>query len=69
MGMSIEYTSINKETVAGEIKNFLESCPEDTVFKMVINSKRGYLRIKMRNVSKNRLRKLIGKLRRKKSDS
>ena len=61
--MSIEYTSINKETAVGEIKNFLESCPEDVLFKMVINSKRGYLRLKIKNVSKSRLRKLIGKLR------
>ncbi len=65
--MSIEYTAINKETAAGEVKNFLESWPEDAVFKMVINSKRGYLRLKIKNVSKNRIRKLIGKLRRKKS--
>jgi len=64
--MSIEYTGVNKETVAGEIKNYLDSCPEDTVFKMVINSKRGYLRIKIKNASKNRLKTLIGKLKRKK---
>jgi len=64
--MSIEYTGINKETAAGEIKNFLESCPEDSVFKMVINSKRGYLRIKIKNVSKGRLKRLISRLRRKK---
>ena len=64
--MSIEYTGINKETVAGEIKNYLDSCPEDSVFKMVINSKRGYLRLKIKNASKNRLKTLIGKLRRKK---
>ncbi|MCX9081850.1 MAG: hypothetical protein OIN83_06600 [Candidatus Methanoperedens sp.] len=63
--MSIEYTGINKETVAGEIKNYLDSCPEDSVFRMVINSKRGYLRLKIKNASKNRLRTLIGKLRRK----
>ncbi len=65
--MSIEYTGINKETVAGEIKNYLDSCPDDSVFKMVINSKRGYLRIKIKNASKSRLRTLISKLRRKKS--
>ncbi len=65
--MSIEYTSINKETAVGEIKNFLESCPEDVLFKMVINSKRGYLRLKIKNVSKSRIRKLIGKLRIRKS--
>ncbi|CAG0991618.1 MAG: hypothetical protein OIN86_11825 [Candidatus Methanoperedens sp.] len=65
--MSVEYTGINKETVAGEIKNYLDACPEDTVFKMVINSKRGYLRLKIKNASKNRLRTLIGKLRKKKS--
>jgi hypothetical protein len=64
--MSIEYTGINKETVEGEIKNFLDSCPDDSVFKMVINSKRGYLRIKIKNASKNRLKTLIGKIRRKK---
>jgi len=63
--MSIEYTGINKETVAGEINNYLDSCPEDSVFKMVINSKRGYLRLKIKNASKNRLKTLIGKLRRK----
>jgi len=63
--MSIEYTGINKDTVAGEIKNYLDSCPEDSVFKMVINSKRGYLRIKIKNASKNRLKTLISKLRRK----
>ncbi len=65
--MSIEYTSINKETAVGEIKNFLESCPEDVLFKMVINSKRGYLRLKIKNVSKSRIRKLIGRLRIRKS--
>ena len=64
--MSIEYTGINKETAAGEIKNYLDSCPEDSVFKMVINSKRGYLRIKIKNVSKGRLKRLISRLRRKK---
>ena len=64
--MSIEYTGVNKETVAGEIKNYLDSCPEDTIFKMVINSKRGYLRLKIKNASKNRLKTLIGKLKRKK---
>jgi hypothetical protein len=64
--MSVEYTGINKETVAGEIKNYLDSCPEDTIFKMVINSKRGYLRLIIKNASKNRLRTLIGKLRKKK---
>jgi len=63
--MSIEYTGINKDTVAGEIKNYLDSCPDDSVFKMVINSKRGYLRLKIKNASKNRLKTLIGKLRRK----
>ena len=64
--MSIEYTGVNKETVAGEIKNYLDACPEDTVFKMVINSKRGYFRLKIKNASKNRVKTLIGKLRRKK---
>jgi len=64
--MSIEYTGINKETAVGEIKNFLESCPDDSVFKMVINSKRGYLRINIKKAKKSRLRTLIGKIRRKK---
>ncbi len=63
--MSIEYTGINKETAIGEIRNFLDSCPEDSIFRMVINSKRGYLRIKIKNASKNRLRALISKLKRK----
>lgn len=67
-GMSIEYTGVNKETAAGEIKNFLESCPEDAVFKMIINSKRGYLGIKLKSTGKSRIKKLIGKLRRKKSN-
>lgn len=66
--MSVEYTGVNKETVAGEIKNFLESCPEDAVFKLVINSKRGYLRIKIKNVSKSRIKRLFSRLRRKKSN-
>ena len=66
--MSIEYTGINKETAQGEIRNFLDSCPEDTVFKMLINSKRGYLRIKIKNPSKGRIKKLISKIRRKKSN-
>ncbi len=61
--MSIEFTGINKDTASGEIKNFLNSFPEGTAFKMVINSKRGYLRIKIKNASKNRLRKLMAKLR------
>lgn len=65
--MSIEYTGVNKETVAGEIDNFLESCPDDTVFKMIINSRRGYLKIKIKNVRKSRIKKLFGRLRRKKS--
>jgi hypothetical protein len=64
--MSIEYTGINKETAVGEIKNFLDSCPDDSVFKMVINSKRGYLRINIKKSKKSRLRTLIGKIRRKK---
>jgi hypothetical protein len=64
--MSIEYTGINKETAAGEIKNFLDSCTDDSVFKMVINSKRGYLRINIKKPKKSRLRTLIGKIRRKK---
>jgi hypothetical protein len=67
--MTVEYTAINKETVTGEIKNFLDSCPEDAVFKLVINSKRGYFRIKIKNVSKSRIRKLIGKLRIRKKES
>ncbi|MBU4373182.1 MAG: hypothetical protein KJ714_01820 [Euryarchaeota archaeon] len=66
--MSIEYTGINKETAEVETKNFLDSCPDDTVFKMVINSKRGYLRIKIKNPSKSRIKRLISKLRRKKSN-
>ncbi len=66
--MSVEYTGVNKDTAAGEIRNFLESCPEDAVFRMVINSKRGYLRIKIKNASKSRIRKLFGRLRRKRSD-
>jgi hypothetical protein len=64
--MSIEYTGINKETALGEINNFLDSCPEDSVFKMVINSKRGYFRINIKKSKKSRLRTLIGKIRRKK---
>ena len=64
--MSIEYTGINKETAVGEINNFLDSCPEDSVFRMVINSKRGYLRIKIKNASKGRLKRLFSRLRRKK---
>ncbi|MCE8422903.1 MAG: hypothetical protein J5U19_11825 [Candidatus Methanoperedens sp.] len=65
--MSIEFTGINKDTAVVEIKNFLDSCSEDVVFKMVINSKRGYLRIKIKTSGKSRLKKLFGKLRRKKS--
>ncbi len=64
--MSIEYTGINKGTVAGEINNFLESCPDDTVFKMVINSKRGSLRINIKKPRKNRIKRLISRLKRKK---
>lgn len=66
--MSIEYTGINKETAAEEIKNFLDSCPDDAVFKMVINSKRGYLRLGIKNPSRSRIKRLINKLRRKKSN-
>ncbi len=64
--MSIEYTGINKKTAEGEVKNFLDSCPEDAIFKMVINSKRGYLRINIKKPGKGRIRRLFGKLRRKK---
>ncbi len=66
--MSVEYTGINKETVEGEINNFLESCPVDTVFKVVINSKRGLISIKIKHPRKNRIKKLFGRLRRKKSN-
>jgi hypothetical protein len=61
--MSIEYTGINKDTAAGEFTNFLESFPEGTIFKMVINSKRGYLRVKIKNVNKSKFKKWIVKLR------
>lgn len=64
--MSVEYTRVNKETVAGELKNFLDSCPDDTEFKMVINSKQGYLKIKIKNIRKSRFKKLFGRLRRRK---
>jgi hypothetical protein len=66
--MSIEYTGINKQTAEGEVKNFLESCPDGAIFKMVINSKRGSLRIKIKNPGKSRIRRLIGRFRRKKSN-
>ena len=66
--MSMEYTGINKETAEREIRNFMDSCPEDTVFKMVINSKRGNLRIKIKKPGRGRIKRLIGKLRRKKSN-
>jgi len=62
-GMSIEFTGINKDTASGEFKNFLESFPEGTIFKMNINSKRGYLRVKIKNVNKSKFKKWIGKLR------
>ncbi len=65
--MSIEYTGINKDTAAGEFRNFLESFPEDTTFKMIINSKRGYLRVKIKNVNKSKFKRWIGKLRIRKS--
>ncbi len=58
--MSIEYTGINKETAEEEIKNFLNSYPDDAVFKMVINSKRGYLRLRLKKPSK--IKRLIGRL-------
>ncbi len=67
--MSMEYTDVNKEMVTGEIKNFLESFPEDTIFKMVINSKRGSISIRIKRTKKNRIKKLFGRLRRKKSDA
>lgn len=67
--MSIEYTGINKETVEEEIKNFLNSCADDTVFRMVINSKRGYLRLKIKKPGRSRIKRLIGRLRRKKSSA
>lgn len=65
--MSIEFTGINKDTASGEFKNFLESFPEGTIFKMVINSKRGYMRVKIKNVNKSKFKKWIGKLRIRKS--
>ena len=66
--MSVEYTGVNKEMVAGEIKNFLEFFPEDTIFKMVINPKRGTISIKTKRTRKNQIKKLFGRLRRKKLD-
>ncbi len=65
--MSIEYTEINKDTAAGEFRNFLESFPEGTIFKMIINSKRGYLRVKIKNVNRGKFKRWIGKLRIRKS--
>ncbi|MCX9014138.1 MAG: hypothetical protein OIN89_04980 [Candidatus Methanoperedens sp.] len=64
--MSIEYTGANNETVSGEVKNFLESCPPDTQFKMVINFKRGYFKVRIINIEQGRIRKLFGRLRRRK---
>ncbi len=64
--MSIEYTGANKETVSGEVKNFLDACPPDTQFKMVINFKRGYFKVKIKNIKQSRIRKLFGRLRRRK---
>ena len=64
--MSIEYTGANKETVSGEVQNFLDACPSDTQFKMVINSKRGYIKVKIINIKQSRIRKLFGRLRRQK---
>lgn len=64
--MSIEYTGANKETVSGEINNFLDACPSDTQFKMVINSKRGYIKVKIKNIKPSRIRRLFGRLRRQK---
>lgn len=66
--MSMEFTGINKETVAGEIKNFLESCSDDTVFKMVINSKRGHLKITINRPRKDRIKKFLNRLKRKRSN-
>ena len=64
--MSIEYTGANKETVSGEVQNFLDACPSDTQFKMVINSKRGYLKVKVKKIKPSRIRRLFGRLRRRK---
>lgn len=64
--MSIEFTGVNKDTAEVEIRNYLDSCPKDAVFNIVINSKRGHLRIRIKTPGKSRLRKLFGKLKRKK---
>jgi len=64
--MSIEYTGIKKQTVVGEVNKFLDSCPDDTVFKMVINPKRGSVKIKIKHAKKSRIRNIFGKLRRRK---
>ncbi|MDW7726048.1 MAG: hypothetical protein SCH70_02870 [Candidatus Methanoperedens sp.] len=67
--MSIEYTGANKETVSGEMKNFFDSCPPDTRFKMIINSKRGYLKVRIINIKQSRIQKFFGRLRRHKKKS
>lgn len=65
--MSLEYTGANKETVRSDLNNFLDACPSDTQFKMIINSKRGHLKIKIIKIKHGRIRRLFGRLRRRKA--
>ncbi len=60
--MSMEYTGIGKEAALSKIADFFESQPDDAIFKLVINSKRGNIRLKIKK--KSRVRKLLGRFKR-----
>ncbi len=62
--MTMEYTGVSRETVKAEFEKFLDANPEDTLFKLVINPRRGYLKVQARKKRKGRVRRLLSKLKR-----
>lgn len=58
--MTIEYTEVGKETAISEFEHFIQSQPEDAIFKLVISSKRGYLKIQLKK-EKSRIKRLLGR--------
>jgi hypothetical protein len=60
--MTVEYTGVGKETAISEFEHFMESQPEDAIFRLVISSKRGYLKIQLKK-EKSRIKRLLGRAR------
>lgn len=58
--MSVEYTNLDKKKIMTELELFLESQPDDAVFRLVMSSK-GYFKVNKKK--KSRIGHILGKLR------